>query len=159
MNEHIFTKKAIMHLSIPPYVPAILLILIVIVFIALYTLTWKNLADKFGYAQPFNGIYLRDVSVWIDHIAFKSTGDNKKGMDVAYNDEGIYLNPGGLNTLFYSPIFIPWDQLFDEKDINLLVEKKKKFTIGNPKIATLTLGKAFFDVWDQLPVKPGTSIS
>lgn len=148
-----------MHLNVPSFVPVILVILIVIVFFFLYTLTWQNLADKFGYSQPFNGIYLRDVSVWIDHITFKSSGDDRRGMDVAYNDDGIYLNPGGLTTLFYSPIFIPWEQLFDEKDIDLMVEKKKKFTIGNPKIATLTLGKVFFDVWDQLPVKPANSSS
>ncbi len=78
-------------------------------------------------------------------------------MDVAYNDDGLYLNPGGLTSLFYSPIFIPWEQLWHEADYNLLITQRRKFTIGNPKIATITLGKAFFDVWDHLPVKPQAS--
>jgi hypothetical protein len=69
-----------------------------------------------------------------------------------YNEDGIYLKPIILFRLFHKPILIPWREIKEVRDKNILFFSFKDLIVGQPFVAKIRLNKSTFSkIGNHLP--------
>jgi hypothetical protein len=100
---------------------------------------WADLVAKYRYDSEFSGTRVGLISASINSMNYQNS------LVLKYNNSGIYLRPILLFRLFHKPIFIPWNEIKEERDKQILFFKFKELVIGNPFVAIIAMKRSTFE--------------
>jgi hypothetical protein len=104
---------------------------------------WSKLADNYEMIEPFTGQRVGIISASINNANYNNS------IILKYNEAGLYLKPIILFRLFHKPILIPWKEIKEVRDRNILLFSYKELMVGNPLIAKIKLKKSTFSKFEN----------
>jgi len=102
-------------------------------------LGWSDLAIKFQYDEEFIGTEVGVISLSINWVNYRNI------IVLEYNQYGIYLKPFAMFRIFNKPLFIPWTEVKEVRDRNVLFIGYKEIVVGEPVIAKLRMSAGAFN--------------
>ena len=87
---------------------------------------WSDLASKYQTNAVFTGDKAGLISASINNANYKNS------LILKYNEEGLYLKPIFLFSLFHKPILIPWEEIKEVRDKKIFFYDLKELIVGIP---------------------------
>lgn len=132
--------------------PELLVIGIVVLFPIVFGLFWCFvvwlLAQVGGWARLGAMFPAGDEPAGerFDFQSFRMGVANYKNIvTVVLSEKGLYLRPFFLFRIGHPPLLIPWNQLLDPRQKNMLFFKYMQVTIGNPGVTTISLYSTLYE--------------
>lgn len=69
----------------------------------------------------------------------------RNSLVLKYNEQGMYLKPVLLFSLFHKPILIPWEEIIEVKNKTKLFHTAKEIIIGDPMVAAIEINNNVYD--------------
>lgn len=110
--------------------------------LAMYVLSkrgWSDLVSRYPFYGVFQGVRIGITSAGINGLSYNNC------LVLRFNEQGFYLKTILVFRLFHKPIFIPWGEIKDIRDKDILFIQLKELVIGNPAIAIIQLRNKDFE--------------
>ncbi len=99
---------------------------------------WAALAEKYEAFTDFTGKRIGIIYAKINLVEYRNV------LVLKYNEQGIYLRPIILFRTFHKPIMIPWQEIMSVKVKKTWLSRTVELTIGDPRVAVITLSESLF---------------
>ena len=100
---------------------------------------WSDLVNMYQFDGVFQGQRFGVISAGINGVNYNNC------LVFKYNEQGFYLRPTLLFRLFHKAVFIPWGEIKDIRDKQILFIKLKELVIGDPAIAIMQMKYSTFE--------------
>jgi len=120
-------------------VPFAIIGMLALITFVLSRMGWSDLVARYEFKGVFSGTKIGIVSATINNVNYNGS------MILKYNDEGMYLHPVILYRLFHKPVLIPWADIKEVRDRQILFLSIKELSIGNPLVARISLQEKTFN--------------
>jgi hypothetical protein len=96
--------------------------------------TWSSLQEKYGYgSEDFYGEIIRIRSIGVEGMTYQNV------LKIKVSEKGMYMKFRLPLNPFSKPVLIPWSEIKDIQDKNVMFAKFKRLVIGDPFVATLDI--------------------
>lgn len=120
------------------FFPFFVIAISVLIIYALSKMAWTDLVDKYALTENFDGKKLGVISAKINSVSYSNA------LVLKYNEQGFFLKPIFILSLFHKPILIPWKEIIEVREKKVLFSSFVKLVIGNPFVALITIKKNDF---------------
>ena len=104
---------------------------------------WSDLVNMYQFDGVFQGQRFGIISVGINGVNYNNC------LVLKHNEKGFHLRPILIFRLFHKAVFIPWGEIKDIREKQILFIKIKELVIGDPAIAIMQMKDSTFSKIEQ----------
>ena len=132
-----------------------LILIIITTFFIVFPLLWMGIVFMISFMSGWQSLAQRYATIIEAPTNTRSMASGMVGfsrynnvLKVGLSDRGIYLSVFILFRPGHKPLFVPWSDISEVRQVDYFFRKMYNIKIGSPRIATLKLPVSYFEGWE-----------